>query len=117
MISFDAPIKTVSEANKREHWTVRSRRRKAQQQEADVMLLNALQGRKVKLPCLVKLTRVGPKLLDSDNLAGAFKAIRDALARRIGVDDGDPRITFQYEQRAVGRREYNVIVEIKSVEP
>jgi hypothetical protein len=116
-LEFDCPIRTVSEANRsnREPWQVKMRRRKAQQQEADIMLLNALQGRKVQLPCRVKLTRVGPKAMDSDNLAGCFKAIRDAIARRIGVDDGDPRIKFEYDQSPIGRREYNVKVEIFSV--
>lgn len=115
-LQFDAPIRTVSEANKsnREHWGSKSRRRIAQQQEVDVMLLNALRGRKVQLPCVVKLTRVGPKSLDSDNLASAFKAIRDAIARRLGVDDGDKRIKFEYDQIAIGFREYNIRVEITS---
>ncbi len=114
-LEFDAPIKVISEANCRDHWTVRSRRRKAQQAEIDIMLLNALQGRKVELPCVVKLTRVAPKILDSDNLQSAFKATRDAIARRIGVDDGDPRIEFEYDQEAIGRREYNIQVQINSV--
>lgn len=113
-LTFDAPIRTVSEANGREHWGSRSRRRIAQQQEVDVMLLNALRGRKVQLPCLVKLTRVGPKAMDSDNLTSAFKGIRDAIARRLGIDDGDPRIKFEYDQTAIGRREYNIIVSITS---
>lgn len=113
-LTFDAPIKTISEANCRDHWAVKSRRRKAQQAEVDAMLLNALRGRKMALPCVVRLTRVAPKVLDSDNLASAFKAARDAIARRLGIDDGDPRIKFEYEQTAIGRHEYNVVVEIRS---
>lgn len=114
-LEFDAPIKTISEANNRDHWTKKSKRRKSQQQEVDIMLLNALQGRKVALPCVVRLTRIGAKALDSDNLAGSFKAVRDAIARRIGIDDGDPRIKFEYDQSPTGRREYNVKVQITSV--
>ena len=114
-VTFDAPIKVISEANCRDHWSVKSRRRKAQQQEMDIMLLNALQGRKVPLPCTVKLTRVGPKRMDDDNLANGFKATRDAIARRLGIDDGDPRITFSYEQVAIKERLYNVVVEINAV--
>lgn len=113
-LSFDAPIKTVSEANRshKEPWQVKMRRRKAQQAEMDVMLLNALQGRKIPLPCVVKLTRIGPKMMDSDNLAGSFKACRDQIARRLGVDDGDPRIRFEYAQTPIGERSYNIRVEI-----
>lgn len=114
-LEFDAPVKTISEANNRDHWRKKSERRKSQQQEVDIMLLNALQGRKVALPCVVKLTRIGAKVLDSDNLAGSFKAVRDAIARRIGIDDGDSRIRFEYDQAANGRREYNIKVSIISI--
>lgn len=114
-IVFDAPIKTVSEANRRDHWAVKSRRRQEQQQTVTGMLMNALQGRKVQLPCVVKLTRVGPKVMDDDNLAGSFKGVRDAIARKLGIDDGDPRIKFEYEQTPVGEQSYNILVEINSV--
>lgn len=114
-VVFDAPIRIISEANDRSHWAVKSRRRRAQQQEMDVMLLNALQGRKVALPCTVKLTRVGPKKMDDDNWINGAKGIRDAIARRLGIDDGDPRIKFEYEQVPIGRREHNIIVEINAV--
>lgn len=111
-LEFDAPIRVISEANCRDHWAVKSRRRQRQQQEMDVLLLNALQGRKVQLPCRVKLTRIGARILDSDNLQSAFKAVRDAIARRLGIDDGDSRIKFDYAQEAIGRREYNIKVRI-----
>lgn len=116
-ICFDAPIKTVSEANRssREPWQVKMRRRKSQQLEMNVMFKNALQGRQIPLPCTVKLTRVGPKAMDTDNLAGSFKACRDEIARVLGVDDGDPRIRFEYEQTPIGERSYNILVEIRSV--
>lgn len=39
------------------------------------------------------------RLLDSDNLEGSFKGLRDAIARSIGVDDGDRR--FRWECRQV----------------
>lgn len=114
-LEFDAPIRIRSEANSREHWRVKSDRRRAQQLAMDVLLLNALQGRKIQLPCTVTLTRIGPKLMDDDNWINGAKGIRDAIARRLGVDDGDPMIKFRYDQTPVGRREYNVKVEISSV--
>jgi hypothetical protein len=114
MLEFDAPIRIRSEANSREHWRVKSDRRKAQQKEMDILLLNALQGRKIQLPCVVSLTRVGPKLMDDDNWINGAKGIRDAIARRLGIDDGDSRIKFRYDQEAIGRREYNVRVAIES---
>jgi len=113
-IVFDAPIKVISEANSRDHWAVKSKRRRQQQQTMTGMLMNALQGRKVQLPCVVKLTRVGPRLMDDDNWINGAKGIRDAIARKLGVDDGDPRIKFEYEQCPIGERSYNVIVEIRA---
>ncbi len=48
----------------------------------------------------IRLTRVGPRLLDEDNLASAFKHIRDGIAWACCVDDGPTGpITWRYEQR------------------
>lgn len=81
------------------------------------MLFNALRGRRVILPCKVRLTRIGPKALDSDNLAGALKFCQDAIARRLEVDDGDTsKVTWEYRQMPVGIRDYGVKVEIFSAE-
>lgn len=47
----------------------------------------------------VHFTRVAPKELDSDNLASAFKAIRDAVAKFIGVSDAPSGgINWTYSQ-------------------
>lgn len=78
-------------------------------------MLNALRGRKVQIPCVVRLTRIGPKKLDEgDNLSSAFKGIRDQIARQIGVDDGGDQVEFQYSQMPIGSRDYAVKVEITS---
>lgn len=113
-INFQAPIRTVSEMNQREHWAVKHKRKNEQQQEMMVVLQNNLVGRQVKLPCVVRLTRIGPKALDTDNLAGAFKHVQDAIARKLGVDDGDTeKIRWEYHQMPIRIREYAVKVEIK----
>lgn len=62
-----------------------------------------------KPPFVVTLTRVGARKLDDDNLASAFKYIRDEVARIIGIDDGSPLYTWQYLQR-IG--EYEVEIEV-----
>lgn len=46
----------------------------------------------------VRLVRYGPRRLDSDNLAAAFKPIRDGIADALGVDDGSDRVAWSYEQ-------------------
>jgi hypothetical protein len=90
------------EANRRDHWTTRRKRFTAQRdsvREAWMfapLIATGFSG--LCLPCTVTLTRIGRKC-DSDNLAGAFKAVRDEVASLIGVDDGDDRLTWIYAQR------------------
>lgn len=114
-LEFYAPIKLISEANRgSEHWTAKMRRKKAQQLEVTVALHNNLLGRKVRLPCAVRLTRIGPRLLDKDNLAGAFKFVQDAIATKLGVNDGDrSKVDWHYDQVAIGEHRYNLKVQIE----
>lgn len=113
-LEFYVPIKLISEANRSEHWSARMRRKHEQQLEMTVALHNTLLGRTVRTPCVVKLTRIGPKLLDKDNLAGAFKFVQDAIASKMKVDDGDrSKIDWQYDQVAIGEHRYNVKVQIE----
>lgn len=37
-------------------------------------------------------------MLDSDNLAGGMKHLRDAIAATLGMDDGDSRLRWCYGQ-------------------
>lgn len=92
------PIRTVSEANQREHWAKKHRRNK-DQQEAVAYALLARWRFLPKPPVVVVLRRLGPRLLDSDNLAGSFKHVQDAVARFLGVDDGDVKaVRWLYTQ-------------------
>lgn len=65
------------------------------------------------LPAVVTLTRVGKRQLDDDNLAAAFKSIRDEVAVWLGCGDSpkDP-IEWRYQQEA---GEYAVKIEIEEV--
>jgi hypothetical protein len=51
-------------------------------------------------------------IIDDDNLIGGLKHLRDAVAKSLGVDDGDPVIKFQYNQTETRGRE-GVIVHIE----
>ena len=93
----DIPIRTVSEANGREHWAVKAKRVKLHRNTAHRVAAMALKGEK-PLPCVVTLTRVSPRELDDDNLRSALKATRDGIADWLGVDDRDPRIRWEYGQ-------------------
>lgn len=105
------PIKTVSEANQREHWSAKDRRRRSQQR--DFVLLWRSKKVRVSLPATIRFTRYSFQTLDTDNLAGAFKAIRDALASEIGIDDGSPLVDWQYAQVQINKRDIYFTVEIE----
>jgi len=47
---------------------------------------------------VVTLTAYLPRYLDSDNLVGALKPVRDEIAEWMGVDDADHRILWECEQ-------------------
>lgn len=64
------------------------------------------------MPVRVKLTRIGRKEMDGDNLQGALKAVRDGIADAIEIDDGDKRMTWDYAQE-IGKG-YSVRVEISA---
>jgi hypothetical protein len=102
------PVRTVSEANSHEHW--RARQRRAKEQRGIALLVARGLGKPPAAPLTITLTRVSPRALDSDNLAGSQKHVRDGIADWLGVDDGDPRLTWLYEQRrgAAGATEITI---------
>lgn len=104
------PIKLVSLANQRVHWAVKARKAKSDRQAAYLVC------KPHPLPCVVTITRVAPRGLDSDNLAISAKSLRDGIADRIGIDDRDPRVTWVYQQRKGKPKEYAVEIEINPKE-
>ena len=63
-------------------------------------IVHALPDMRFPLPVVVKLTRISIKKCDDDNLRSTLKAVRDSVAAWLGVDDADPRIKWEYGQRA-----------------
>jgi hypothetical protein len=49
----------------------------------------------------ITLTRMAPGKLDTDNLAFSAKAVRDAIAAWLHIDDGDERLDWRYDQQKV----------------
>lgn len=115
-ITWELPIKTVSESNCCEHWTKKAKRHK--QQQYFIWLLFNSEETHIELPCTVKMIRLGPKYLDAeDNLPMAFKWIKDEISECLipekrksfinkkgkiqqikGRADSDPRIKWEYGQ-------------------
>lgn len=113
---FYVPAKLISEANQREHWAVRQTRKKKQQFAVQTAwIAEGLNGKAFFWPVTVTLTRVGPRKLDPDNLAGSCKHAQDQVARCLGVDDGDEaRVRWVYQQRKGVPKEYGLVVRLES---
>lgn len=118
-ISYTLPIKTISEANASRGWKGRWARGKKQKQVA--ALLTGVEAKPfigTKKPIVVTLTKVNPpkcRNLDTDNLASAMKATRDAIAKVIGIDDGSDMIRWEYAQTR--GKEHAVHVTISPLPP
>ena len=114
------PVRTFSELNLRTHWRQRARRVAEQREDTLLLVRSGLRGSSFRArvrprdqALTVRLTRIAPRGLDSDNLAGAMKAVRDGVADALGMDDGDPRFEWLYAQRRGWPGEYAVLVEIR----
>jgi hypothetical protein len=106
------PIHLVSEANMREHHMAKHRRNVAQQDAVAKLARLKIRRAKITLPCAVTIFRIAPKDLDDDNRTGAGKHVRDALAKLLGVNDGDKRVTWTVEHRRGKVREYACAVRL-----
>ncbi len=110
-ITVDVPLRTKSEANCAEHWTIRHKRHKKQQAIVTIALKSVLPL--IRLPCKLTLTRFAPTKLDKhDNLPMSFKYIVDAICAIItgnfisGQADSDERISISYDQ--IQTKEYGI---------
>jgi len=108
------PMRTGRGLNDRMHHMERHRVNKGEQEL--VLWSLALSRAKRHAPCVVRLTRVAPgtRPLDDDNLRGALKNVRDAVAKWLGIDDGDSRVTYAYKQE---RGPWGVRIEVNEVTP
>lgn len=69
-------------------------------------------GGKTGLHYIVTFVSHRIHLLDDDNLVGSCKALRDAVSKELGLDDGDSQIHWQYFQLETRGRE-GVVVTIE----
>lgn len=99
MISFVVPVRTRAEGNNREHWRRVWSRRKEHRTSAR-LLGRAASEPPTTYPLVVRMTRVGKRRMDDDNLMGALKGLRDGIADWLGVDDGrTDLVRYEYAQR------------------
>jgi hypothetical protein len=95
-VSAWLPIRVVSEANMHQHWRRRQLRAKSQRAITCVYVGRLLRG--AGKPKRVVLTRYSARELDSDNLAGAFKHVRDEIAALCGFNDREKSVEWVYQQ-------------------
>lgn len=110
-MSIMLPIKTGGGLNDRLHWAERSRRVKRERGTACLLVRSNLNG--CGLPCVVTLTRLSFGKLDTDNLQGATKGVRDGVADALGVADNHPDIEWRYAQEKCKRGAFGVRVQIE----
>ena len=118
-LTLTLPCVVVSEANRRDHWTVRQRRFKghADAFRAATLVFGVDPPRCIAFgtrPLAVTLTRLGGRTLDDDNLRSAFKGLRDEVARWIGLDDGDERLTWRYGQEQGNAAGVRIELEVRT---
>ena len=124
MTTYKIPLKTVSENNLREHWAPRAKRAREARGAVFLALGNIVPPQGVRL---CRLCRVAPRALDTDNLTGALKATRDAVAAWLRPDlvvkyvhkgkikrntgHCDKSLRWEYDQRS-DEQNYRVDVEL-----
>ncbi len=101
-------LRLRSEANSRDHYMAKARRVKHQREIVTLILQSRLGLQPPKPPLRVTITRIAPRALDSDNLVSSAKAVRDAVATWLGIDDRDPCVEYHYAQEKERPGEYAV---------
>ena len=117
-MTLTIPLRTFSEANLREHWAKKAKRVKAQRFAVAAYWRqwwnNPEREKAIAPPWCATLTRIAPRPLDSDNLQRSFKAVRDEIAKQLGVNDNSELIEWKYAQRSGKVREYAVEIQIEA---
>ena len=117
MIVVDIPVRIISEANSRQHWRKAAVRKKVHRQTARLVLQQYARPMGESEQFTITLTRVAPRKLDDDNLASGFKAVRDGVADWLGIDDGSPRIKWEYAQHKGASGHYSAWVRVQWATP
>lgn len=117
IVNWHLPIKTASESNSTEHWSMKNKRHRVQKRWIKAAFLKYKPV--ITLPIQVVLTRIAPRPLDShDNLPMSLKWICDAIADNLapgkaaGRADDCKDIKWKYRQEKGKVREYAVKIEI-----
>jgi hypothetical protein len=112
-ITAQVPVKLVNGLNTREHHMARHRRAVVQRSAAKLALYKACKLIDfVGEPVTITITRRGGRRMDDDGLTASAKHVRDGVADWLGIDDGDPRLTWVVKQDGAPRGKHWVDVEV-----
>ena len=111
MTKIFLPVHTKTPGNTRRHWSQESKEARAQRDAACLMV--KVQKDKPQFPVRVTLIRCSPRKMDRHNLPGACKHVVDGIADAYGVDDGDERWEYRFEQRQ--QSTYGVEIVLESI--
>lgn len=113
--TLEVPIRIRNGCNLREHWAVRAKRVENERYHTGWALVGrfgpSFRSTKPDLPLAITLTRLAPRQLDDDNNVAGCKAVRDAIAAWLGINDNDPRVTWRYAQERA--KTYAVRIQIE----
>lgn len=109
-------LRLANTLNTRQHWRKKADAAKRQRHTVALVLRT---HPKPSGPIVVTIVRVAPRALDSDNLAGACKSVRDGVADWLGVDDGVAErkgdVVWQVAHRKGKVGEYGVEIRVEAV--
>lgn len=119
-LTLTIPVKTVSEANTKQHWGTVASRKKKQRQIVTLWLNTHGFGFDPNGVFTVKVTRIAPRELDShDNLGAALKTVIDSVCEWLvpglaagRADSSSKILSITTAQRRGAKKTYEVEVEI-----
>jgi hypothetical protein len=113
---FTMPVKLRSEANSGQGWKARHFRFKKQKDTVAAHMRQFMPY--PNPPLLIRIVRKYPRpqwrMDGHDNLRSACKGIVDGITRELGIDDGDARLQFEYDQEC-DKAGHSVEIEITPV--
>lgn len=113
-LSITIPMRLVSEANQRGHWSKHHKRHREQRGIARLAVQSRLCAR-IYPPFSVSITRVAPRRLDVDNNVSSMKHVIDGLADALQINDADERVTWTFGQEKGSVYAVKVVIEAMAI--
>ncbi len=114
LCSVWVPVSTTSSLNERGSTKWRGARDARIRGKVTSVVAPVFAALRIAPPCTVVLVRASSGTLDSDNLWGSQKKVRDAVADILGVDDADESVVWVVDQVKCKRGVGGVFVEVYS---